>query len=61
MEGFEAGGLSPDGRQLAFEWNGEAMDNRDIYVKFVASPDTHRLTTDPATDIAPQWSRSNRA
>ncbi len=61
MSGFEAGGLSPDGRQVAFDWEGEkAGISRDIYVKFVESSEMHRLTTDPAGNIAPTWSRDGR-
>src|SRR5262249_10652363 len=32
--GYErAPSLSPDGSQVAFSWNGQALDNYDIYVK----------------------------
>ena len=61
MNGFEAGGLSPDGRQVAFDWEGEkGGGNRDIYVKSVGSSEMRRLTTDPAGDIAPTWSRDGQ-
>jgi len=29
--------ISPDGRQVAFSWNGEKQDNFDIYVKLIGS------------------------
>jgi len=60
MNGSENGEISPDGRQVAFEWNGEREDNWDIYVKFVGSSEMRRLTTDPAPDVAPSWSHDGR-
>ena len=66
LSGSEYGGaFSPDGRQIAFCWNGEMSDggtrpwwqgNWDIYIKAVGSSDLRRLTTDSGIDIAPQWS-----
>ncbi|HWB32853.1 MAG TPA: winged helix-turn-helix domain-containing protein [Acidobacteriaceae bacterium] len=49
--------FSPDGNQVAFQWNGEKGDNFDIYVKSL-SPDATplRLTTDPSPDFLPAWS-----
>ena len=48
--------LSPDGRQVAFAWNGEREDNYDIYVKLVNGGPHIRLTTDAAIDFDPAWS-----
>jgi len=48
--------LSPDGKQVAFAWDGEHKDNFDIYVRLVGGGDALRLTTDPAPDHAPAWS-----
>jgi Tol biopolymer transport system component/predicted Ser/Thr protein kinase len=48
--------LSPDGTQVAFQWNGEKEDNTDIYVKMVGDTEARRLTTDPLPDTAPCWS-----
>jgi Tol biopolymer transport system component/predicted Ser/Thr protein kinase len=48
--------FSPDGRQVAFSWNGEKQDNEDIYVRLVGSGAPLRLTTDPAPDRSPVWS-----
>jgi eukaryotic-like serine/threonine-protein kinase len=48
--------LSPDGNQLAFAWNGENLDNFDIYVQLVDEATPRRLTTDPAFDYCPVWS-----
>ncbi len=49
--------FSPDGKQIAFAWNGEKSDNFDIYVKLVntATPPL-RLTSNPADDLYPTWS-----
>jgi Tol biopolymer transport system component len=53
--------FSPDGRQVAFAWNGEKQDNFDIYVKLVGSEDRPlRLTTLPARDNFPAWSPDGR-
>jgi Tol biopolymer transport system component/DNA-binding winged helix-turn-helix (wHTH) protein len=60
MNGFQAGELSPNGREVAFEWAGDRDDNWDIWVKLVGSPDMRRLTTDPAPDVAPAWSHDGR-
>ena len=48
--------FSPDGKQVAFAWNGEKGDNYDIYVKLVEAGTPHRLTTHPAQDTFPTWS-----
>lgn len=48
--------FSPDGKQVAFTWNGEKEDNEDVYVKLVGSETPLRLTTDPAPDRYPVWS-----
>jgi len=52
--------LSPDGKQVAFAWNGEKEDNYDIYVKLVDAGTPLRLTTDPQPDYAPAWSPDGR-
>jgi hypothetical protein len=48
--------ISPDGKQVAFSWNGEKQDNFDIYVKLIGSGKPLRLTTDAAEDTSPSWS-----
>jgi len=48
--------LSPDGKQVAFAWDGEHKDNFDIYVRLVGGGAALRLTTNPAPDHAPAWS-----
>ena len=52
--------FSPDGREVAFAWDGEQQDNSDIYVKLVGSSEVRRLTTHPAVDSAPQWSPNGK-
>jgi Tol biopolymer transport system component/DNA-binding winged helix-turn-helix (wHTH) protein len=61
--------FSPDGRQVAFGWNGEDHavaarpwweGNWDIYVKLVGSSDLRQLTSGPAIDLAPAWSPDGR-
>ena len=52
--------LSPDGTQIAFQWYGEKLDNLDIYLMLIGSPEARRLTTDPAQDGAPSWSPDGR-
>ncbi len=52
--------LSPDGKQVAFSWNGEKGDNFDIYVKLVDAGTPVRLTQDPALDTLPAWSPDSR-
>jgi len=49
--------FSPDGKLIAFGWNGPARDNFDIYVKQVGhSGEPLRLTRDTALDLCPEWS-----
>ena len=48
--------FSPDGNQVAFNWNGEKHDNMDIYVTMIGSSDLRRLTTNPAYDCCASWS-----
>ena len=48
--------LSPDGKQVAFSWDGENSDNFDIYVKLVEAGKPLRLTTNPGLDVSPAWS-----
>jgi Tol biopolymer transport system component len=49
--------FSPDGKLVAFQWNGPGKDNQDIYIKQVGRGEQpFRLTTDPADDKSPVWS-----
>src|SRR5439155_3301043 len=52
--------LSPDGKQVAFSWDGEKGENFDIYVKLVDAGTPLRLTTNPARDASPAWSPDGR-
>jgi Tol biopolymer transport system component/DNA-binding winged helix-turn-helix (wHTH) protein len=53
--------FSPDGKQVAFVWDGATDDNYDIYVKRIGEESVVRLTTDPAPDQSPAWSADGRA
>ena len=52
--------LSPDGKQVAFVWNGEKGDNFDVYVKLIDSGIPLRLTLNPGEDRVPAWSPDGR-
>ncbi len=52
--------FSPDGKQVAFSWNGPKEDNYDIYVSLVGTSTPVRLTTDAAPDRCPVWSPDGR-
>ena len=52
--------FSPDGKQIAFAWNGEKGDNFDIYVKLIGEGAPLRLTINPAPDQNPSWSPDGR-
>ena len=53
--------FSPDGKRLAFVWNGGTDDNFDIYVKRIGDDSLARLTTDGQPDRSPAWSPDGRA
>ena len=52
--------LSPDGKQVAFTWEGDGPTNWDIYVKIVATDSLLRLTLHPGQDTSPAWSPDGR-
>jgi len=52
--------LSPDGRQVAFVWNGESRRSFDLYVQLVGPGAPVRLTNDPAPESSPAWSPDGR-
>lgn len=52
--------FSPDGRHVAFAWDGVGENNYDIYLKTNGSDSPTRLTTDPAQDLSPAWSPDGR-
>jgi Tol biopolymer transport system component len=47
--------ISPDGKHVAFVWNG-ADNNFDIYTKSMDAASPTRITTNPAHDVNPSWS-----
>jgi eukaryotic-like serine/threonine-protein kinase len=57
----ESPSFSPDGSQVAYSWDGERQDNRDIYVKLIGAPTPLRLTNDPADDVNPAFSPDGRS
>ena len=52
--------FSPDGKQVAFSWNGPKEDNFDIYVMMIGTSTPVRLATDPASDRVPVCSPDGR-
>jgi Tol biopolymer transport system component len=48
--------FSPDGKRVAFVWEGQQMDNMDVYVKEIGSETSLRLTTDSRPEFNPVWS-----
>ena len=48
--------LSPDGKQIAFVWDGEKRDNFDVYVQLISGGPPLGLTSDPRPDVSPAWS-----
>ncbi len=48
--------FSPDGRQVAFSWNGERENDFNIYLKTIGSEKTTQLTVGPQQDLSPTWS-----
>ncbi|MGH9846164.1 MAG: winged helix-turn-helix domain-containing protein [Blastocatellia bacterium] len=52
--------FSPDGKQIAFMWNGPQGDNPDIYLKLIDAETPLRLTTNSAADTKPVWSPDGR-
>lgn len=52
--------FSPDGKQVAFAWDGEKGGNFDIYVKLVGAGAPLRLTSSPVDEYEPSWSPDAR-
>ena len=52
--------FSPDGKAIAFSWNGPQQDNFDIYVKLVDAGTPIRLTTNTHGEFRPAWSPDGR-
>jgi serine/threonine-protein kinase len=58
FQGLNEPAVSPDGRRIAF--SGVKDDNRDIWVLDLERGTRTRLTSDPANDFSPRWSRDGR-
>ena len=52
--------LSPDGKQLAYAWNGGSGPYFSIYVKFIGTEEPLRLTKQDSIDFNPVWSPDGR-
>jgi len=52
--------LSPDGKQLAFSWNGGTGPYFSIYVKLIGTEEPLRLTSQQSADYNPVWSPDGR-
>jgi Tol biopolymer transport system component len=52
--------ISPDGKQLAFAWDGGTGENVDVYVKLIDAGAPLRLTSHAGIDINPAWSPDGR-
>src|SRR5262245_13076554 len=50
--------FSPDGRQVAFSWNGRG--NFDLYVKMIGNVEPLPLTNAPGNEGLPAWSRDGQ-
>ena len=48
--------FSPDGTQVAFSWDGERLDNEDIYVMVVGTDPPHRQAGSARTHPGPSTS-----
>ncbi|QOY85861.1 PD40 domain-containing protein [Paludibaculum fermentans] len=60
--GIAAGpSFSPDGREIAYCWNGTHQDNFDIYLRETGSQRVRRLTSSPEADYSPAWSPDGRS
>jgi DNA-binding winged helix-turn-helix (wHTH) protein len=52
--------LSPDGKDVAFVWNGDSLVNWDVYVKRAGVEEPLRFTSAEQTDFSPDWSPNGR-
>jgi Tol biopolymer transport system component/DNA-binding winged helix-turn-helix (wHTH) protein len=52
--------LSPDGKQLAFSWNGGIGPYFSIYVKLIGTEEPLRLSKQESVDYNPVWSPDGR-
>jgi serine/threonine protein kinase/Tol biopolymer transport system component len=52
--------FSPDGKQVAFSWDGGTGGNADIYIKLIGVGKPVQLTRNPAEEGFPAWSPDGR-
>lgn len=52
--------ISPDGKLIAFTWDGDQLKNDDIYIQQTSGSKLLRITTDPGSEIQPSWSRDGQ-
>ena len=53
--------ISPDGKEVAFAWNGGKGDNFNIYVQIIGTYEPQKLTNDSAYNINPVWMPDGRS
>jgi Tol biopolymer transport system component/tRNA A-37 threonylcarbamoyl transferase component Bud32 len=53
--------FSPDGKQIAFSWNGENGEDYDIYVQLIGTNEPLRLTQQQGNELHPTWSPDGRS
>lgn len=56
----ESPAISPDGKMVAFGWDGDRGNLANIYVKAIGGGEPLRLTRNPARDTYPVWSPDGR-
>jgi Tol biopolymer transport system component len=53
--------VSPDGKMVAFAWDGDRGNMPNIYVKVIGGGEPLQLTWDHAWDVSPVWSPDGRS
>jgi Tol biopolymer transport system component/DNA-binding winged helix-turn-helix (wHTH) protein len=52
--------FSPDGNQVAFEWEVPGKEKSHVFVKLIGASEPQRLTKNPAAEFGPAWSPDGR-
>ncbi len=52
--------FSPDGKQVAFAWNGPDGNGFDLYTRSIDSQELRQVTTQPSRAVMPAWSPDGR-
>jgi Tol biopolymer transport system component len=61
LAGFESEpSVSPDGKQVAFLWDGSDDGHFHLYLELIGRPGLLQLTSAPADDRSPSWSPDGR-